>query len=160
MILLTSYEFNKIFIEFYRYPVTAFIKNKIFLFIVLIFLNFINSFSIGLYPTNFDKNIFDTGASESYYIRNESDEIKIYTIDIDMENKSIEKIFFPRKFILGVGESREVKVFMKSSEKNSMGYTGNLLVVELPLRINLENNIQKNVKIQIKAYSNERRENV
>ncbi|MGL5951460.1 MAG: hypothetical protein ACRCZH_08575 [Cetobacterium sp.] len=123
----------------------------------LMFFVFLNSFSIALYPTEFDKNISLNGDIETYYIRNESNETKIYTVEVMMENEEIEKVVLPRKFVLEPGKSKDVKVFMKTPEERVMEHKGYLLIAEAPVRINSENNVQINVKLEIEAYSGKKR---
>ncbi|MGL4671223.1 MAG: hypothetical protein ACRC6J_02885 [Cetobacterium sp.] len=111
------------------------------------------SFSMVIYPKEFQKDI-TKGNYETYSITNDTNEIKIYKIDIDIKD-GIESKIFPKVFTLKPNENQNVKVFLNPSSNLKDGaYTGNILIQIIPTRIKELNNLKLNIHMDVLAYIN------
>lgn len=126
---------------------------KLFLSFLFILVSTL-SFAINIYPTEFKKDI-TLGNYEVFSIANDSNEQKIYKINVTMENQHITNIVFPKVFTLNPKEVKEVKVLLKptTSLKNGV-YDGKFSIQILPAKIEAFNNFNFNIHMDISAYIN------
>lgn len=112
------------------------------------------SFSLSIYPGNFEKDITN-GNVEVFTIDNDTKDRKLYRLDALMDNENIERKIFPKIFYLNPGEKKEVKVFLKPNInlKDNI-YNGNLIVQIIPTKLNTTHSIRLNVHMDIFAKIN------
>lgn len=126
---------------------------KLFLSFLFILVSTL-SFSINIYPAEFKKDI-TLGNYEVFSIANDSDEQKIYKINVTMDNQNIANTVFPKVFTLNPKEVKEVKVLLKprTSLKNGI-YEGQFSIQILPTKVEPFNNLNFNIHMDISAYIN------
>ena len=127
-------------------------------YFILFFLAIFNSaLSISIYPKEFKKDI-TKGSSETFLIINDSNEKKLYKVNINIDTKKINYKIFPKVFILNPNEKKEIKIFLKPFSDTEIKniYSGTLSIETIPINLTKYNNLKFNIHMNVIAYINKK----
>lgn len=132
---------------------------KIYVLIIMTFLN-ISSFAyINIYPLTFNQRIDGMGAVKDYVLTNNTTKPLKYQIELENSKEKLDMTqwseIYPKAVMLKPGEKKEIKIYIRSPRETKVGEYSTILNIkelEVPNEINRGKKVKVFTSLKVKLY--------